>query len=127
MHLVRSWLIRSLLLVLPMFPSLSAAGEPTGDRPAGLSVVVTFSKVASNSQAYQCAAEITDLASGALLAAPKIQFLKGESGRMETGDETSRLVLEVSVNMTATTGSFTATYSKAGKVVNIQKGRITLQ
>ena len=89
--------------------------------------MVTFCTIASNSQAYQCEAEITDLASGLLLAAPRIQILKGESGRAEMGDDTSRLVLEVSVNMTATTGSFTATYSKAGKVVNIQKGRITLQ
>jgi hypothetical protein len=127
MHLVRSWLIKSLLLVLSICPSMSAAAEPTGSSSAGLSVAVTFSSVALNSQAYQCEAEITDLASGALLAAPKIRFLKGDTGRVETGDETSRLVLEVSVNMTATTGSFTVTYSKAGKVVNIQKGRITLQ
>lgn len=100
------------------------AAEPV---PVGLAVSISFSTASSDPEAYACNAEVTDLASGAVLAKPLILALKGESAQAQIGDETSKLVLAVQVNKAGTTGTYTVTYSKMGKVVGIQKGSITLQ
>jgi hypothetical protein len=95
--------------------------------PPGLSVSIAFSPAISNLDAFSCNAEIADLATGAILAKPHILGIKGESSQAQIGDETSKVVLAVLVNKAGTNGTYTVTYSKAGKVVGIQKGSISLQ
>jgi hypothetical protein len=112
-----------ILFASPAITTLHSA-EPV---PTGLSVSISFSPTNSNPDAYSCSAEITDLATGAILAKPTILGIKGESGQAQIGDEKSTLVLAVLVNKAGTNGTYTVTYSKAGKVVGIQKGSISLQ
>jgi hypothetical protein len=95
--------------------------------PPGLSVSIAFRPATSNPDAFSCDAEIADLASGAILAKPHILGMKGESGQAQIGDEASKVVLAVQVNKAGTNGTYTVTYSKAGKVLGIQKGSISLQ
>jgi hypothetical protein len=93
----------------------------------GLSVSIAFSPATSNPDAFSCDAEISDLATGAILAKPHILGIKGESGQAQIGDETVKVVLAVLVNKAGTNGTYTVTYSKAGNVIGIQKGSISLQ
>ena len=115
-------LAATILFATPAITNLHAA-DPA---PPGLSVYISFSPAASKPDAFSCSAEITDLATGAILAKPQILGIKGESGQTQVGDETSKIVLAVLVNKAGTNGTYTVTYSKSGKVVGIQKGSISL-
>ena len=112
-----------ILFASPSTTNLQAA-EPMHP---GMSVSISFSPAPSNPEAFSCRAEVTDLATGAILAKPEILGIKGESCQAQIGDETSKLVLAVLVNKAGTNGTYTVTYSKAGKVLGIQKGSISLQ
>jgi len=113
-------------MILFAYPAINGlhAAEPM---PAGLSVFISFSPATSNPDAYTCNAEVTDLATGAILAKPQILGLKGELSQAQIGDDRSKLVLDVTVNKAGTTGTYTVTFSKSGKVVGIQKGSISLR
>jgi hypothetical protein len=123
MRLPSLFLTLCLLLAAPAVAVLRAA-DPV---PAGLSVSMSFSPSPSNPDGYVCSAEVTDLATSAVLARPQILGLKGEPGRAQIGDDHSSLVLDVLVDKTGTRGTYTVTYSKTGKVVAIQKGSLSLR
>ncbi len=121
--------IRSLLITMALLTSSSLALNLQGAEPApaGLSVSISFSPAASNPDAYSCNAEIIDLSTGNTLAKPQIIGVKGEASKAQIGDDQSALVLDVLVNKAGTNGTYTVTFSKAGKVVGIQKGSISIR
>jgi hypothetical protein len=119
----------SILLAASLFISTLAisnlhASEPL---PVGLSVSISFTPASTNPDAFTCNAEVADLATGVILAKPKIIGLKGESNKAQIGDDKSLLVLDVLVNKAGTNGTYTVTYSKSGRIVGVQKGSISLQ
>ena len=121
--------ISSLLLAASLLISGSSATKLYGAEPVptGLSVSISFAPASANPNAYSCTAEITDLATGTTLAKPNVLGIKGESAKVQTGDDNSSLVLDVMVNKAGTNGTYTVIYSKSGKVVSIQKGSISIQ
>lgn len=121
---IRAFLIAATFICFSMGAFSLQASEPV---PSGLSVTISFSPAPSNPEAYTCNAEITDLATGATLAKPQILGLKGEASKVQVGDDTSALVLDVLVNKTGTEGSYRVTYTKAGKLVGIQRGSMSLR
>lgn len=119
----------SFLLAAGLFMAGSSAVKLTCAEPAppGLSTCISFAPDSTNTDAYSCCAEIIDLADGRCLGRPTILAAKGEAFKVRIGDEKSNLMLDVMVNKAGTTGTFTVTYSKSGKVVNIQKGSISIR
>ena len=94
---------------------------------AGLSVSVAFSSVKAFPTDCICEAEIKDLATDRVLAAPKVVFRKGSTGRATIGDTRGSTTFEVAINEAGTSGTCTVTYSQGGKVVAAQKGSIAIQ
>jgi len=87
-------------------------------------VKVTLAPVPTNPLAVICSAEIRDPATGILVFAPRILIDKGNVGRVSAGDSNSSTIFEVTVDKTGSSGEFTMTYSRAGEVVSIQKGKV---
>lgn len=121
MRFLRQFLLGFSVLCLGASTQLSASDAP------GISVTVSFTPVAAFPTDIICSAEIRDIATGKLIALPRIVFTKGEKGRANIGDTEGSLVFEVSSNKAGTSGSYSVTYSKAGKVVAVHKGSISIQ
>jgi DNA-binding beta-propeller fold protein YncE len=100
---------------------LAAQGTP------GLSVTVSIAPVPSIPDEVYCKSEISDLATGKLIAAPNVRVMKGENGKVSIGDTaTDSLVFEISVAKSGASATYSVCYTKNGKVVSAQKATITI-
>lgn len=121
MRLIRPFLVGFAMLVIAgVATPLSAADGP------GHSVSIAFATVPSSPEQCMCSAEIKDLATNEVIAAPRVVFRKGESGKVNTGNDKGSLVLEFKVNKAGTAGEYTVTFTQGGKVVSVQKGKISI-
>jgi len=110
---------------------LGAAGIITplaAQETPGLSVSVSIAPVPSNPDEVFCKSEISDLATGKLIAAPNVRVMKGENGKVSIGDTaTDSLVFEISVAKSGASASYSVCYTKSGKVVSAQKATISIR
>ena len=109
---------------------LGADAQATG---AGFGAAVVFTPVQSNLDTYLCTAEITDLGSGTVISAPRVQIKKGSSGKVRSGAQDSagklawQVDLEVSIDSSATTARYTVTYTTAGQAPQSQMASLTIR
>jgi len=121
---ITRWFLSLVMIVgLSPYASLLSAAESTG-----LSVSVSVSPVPNRPNDCLFKAEITDLSDGKLIAAPSVIVQKGEAGKVSTGDRgTYTLVLDLSVDKSGSSATYSVTYSKRETVVAIQKGSISIR
>lgn len=123
-----------LLFLLAAGPFRAETTTATQSSPAqGLSVSVAFVRDTADPRHITCTAEITDLASGEVLAAPKIAFAAGSSARARAGSQSAggraerEILLDVSATPQGNSASYVVTQLLNGATVAIHKGSIALQ
>ena len=126
------------LLVVPVLlftagPTMAGtmAGSPLD--PPGLGVSVDVVRDKTDTTRFTCTAEVSNLATGEVLAAPRIIFRSDAPTTARTrwqdddGKADREIVVEVSAQRTGTSISYTVTELRNGKTVAVQKGSLTLR
>jgi len=130
--LPRHWFAGFALLPL-CFAFSGLADEPNVPKAAGLSVSVDVVRTDAAKGAFLCTAQVTDLLSGEILAAPKIAFTAESGAKARSGSQpdvkkpASEVVLEVSASKAGDSASFTVSYIREGVLVAVQKGSLSLR
>ncbi|MEO8586972.1 MAG: hypothetical protein ABI584_12485 [Acidobacteriota bacterium] len=121
-------------LLAPLFATLLATAEDKPVLPAsGISVTIGVVRTDAAKGQFLCTAEVTDLASGEVLAAPKISFTSESGAKAKTGSRpdvtkpASEIVLDVSANKAGDSASYSVSYTKEGVLVAVQKGSLSLR
>jgi len=121
-------------LLLPLHLAFGAfTVDAVPPRASGISVSIDIARTDATTGRFLCTAEVTDLASGEVIAAPKVAFLAGSSGQAKTGFQPdakkppSVVALEVSAAKAGDSASFTVSYTREGVLVAVQKGSLSLR
>ena len=110
----------------------SGADSPAG-KADGLSVSVNVVRTDAAKGQYQCTAEVTDLRSGEVIAAPKIAFTASSGATMRSGSQpdakkpASEVIIEVSASQAGDSAAYKVTYTREGVLVAVQKGSLSLR
>ena len=104
-------------------PCLRAA-DPV---PSGYSISVDFAPAPDKPDTYIIRTVISDVVTNEILSSPKVITKKGEPGKVMVGSDTSNFTIDLLVDKSGKTGSYTFTAIKAGKAVSILKGSISIQ
>lgn len=100
---------------------------------SGISVSIDVVRTDAAKGRFLCTAEVIELQSGEVLAAPKIQFTAGSGAKAKTGSQpdskkpASEVVVEVSASEAGDNTSYTVTYTREGVLVAVQKGSLSLR
>lgn len=105
--------------------TLGAASEPT----AHYSVEVDFGSLADHPGAYQCQAVFKDLASGEVLAAPKVAFPAGTPVKTESEipGRSEKATLSASVDEESGTLTYELEVRGGNRVLSRHKATVALQ
>lgn len=106
---------------LGTLPSLALAAS------YGLSVKISPS--AKHEGAYELAATVSDLATGKVVSAPRLLFVRGEEATTSTVVPESRHEVTVTANVDAgqSSASYTLVVKDAGTVISQQAGEVKLK
>ena len=112
------------------------ADTPTaGASPAtpGMNVSISFVRDAADPKRITCMAEISDIDTGEVLSAPKIQFLAGAPAKARSGSQSDdgrterEIVVDVSATPEGNSVSYAVTRIVNGKTIAVQKGSLTVR
>jgi hypothetical protein len=131
-----SGLRRSIGLAV-LIPFCSALAALAGDAPpasaSGISVSIDVVRTDAAKGTFLCTAQVSDLLSGEILAAPTIAFTAESGAKARSGSQpdvkkpASEVVLEVSVSKAGDSASYAVSYTREGVLVARQKGSLTLR
>ena len=115
------------------FASPGFAAEAKAPKASGISVSVDVVRTDAAKGAFLCTAQVTDLLSGEILAAPKIAFTAESGGKVRSGSQpdankpASELLLEVSASKAGDSASYSVSHTREGILVAVQKGSLSLR
>jgi len=122
-----------ILLASAAVPLPSWGAETTAGKADGISVSVDVVRTDAAKGQYRCTAEVTDLLSGEVIAAPKIAFTASSGATMRSGSQpdakkpVSEVVIEVSASQAGDSAAYKVTYTREGVLVAVQKGSLSLR
>ena len=123
-----------LAVFIPVFSAVAAlAVEAPGTSAPGISVSIDVVRTDAAKGLFLCTAQVTDLVSGEILAAPKIAFTAESGAKARSGSQpdvkkpASEVVLEVSVSKAGDSASYAVSYTREGVLAAKQKGSLTLR
>ena len=121
-------ILASAAIALPAMAADTAAGKADG-----ISVSVNVVRTDAAKGLYQCTAEVIDLRSGEVIAAPKIAFTATSGATTRSGSQpdpkkpASEVVIEVSASQAGDGATYKVTYTREGVLAAVQKGSLSLR
>ncbi len=113
--------------VLTMLLGLLLAAVAAVAAGSGYSIELDLQPFDELDNAFVAEAKVSELATGQVVAAPRIVFLGGEEGRVQSGSLEGLLVeISVGVDEAGETASYVAELRQAGELVHAQHVRVRL-
>ena len=125
----RNVLAAALAVLLLTGGSLPAA-EPAAEKAGpGYGIELKLAPKEGAAGLFVCEATVTDLSTGKVVAAPRVEFQQGKSGTTITDDETGKreVLLTVGVEGNATRAAYTVEVRQGDALVSSQKGSVKLR
>jgi hypothetical protein len=109
--------------------ALSAADAPAEKAGPGYGIEIKLAPKESAAGQFVCEATVTDLSTGKVISAPRVEFLQGKSGTTISDDESGKreVLLTVGVEGNATRAAYTVEVREGGSLVSSQKGSVKLR
>jgi hypothetical protein len=121
----RRAILAAALAALVLFPATARSRVKAG----GYALEVKISPMADAARQYTCEATVKDLASGEVVAAPRLQVLAGKSNVASTSDKTGKhdVTFSVSIEGEGKEARYTLEVSEGETVIASQKAAVKLR